>query len=169
MQKFLPQSRFNPWENHLANNKTMFLKRAQTPPEQKHWVRAVSPSTVPCTTPQDTSPCTAAGHSFVPPPHGFLHGHTSYCRITGEPGCLPQTNAHMPLFANSRVTQHQQPGSTPQQVLMHFCLFLAFNCSHGVLGSGWQPSGSVLSAHFSARGASWSNRFIRQEPSACST
>lgn len=94
--------------------------------------------------------CTAAGHSFVPPPHGFLHGHTSCCRITGEPGCLPQTNAHMPLFANPRVTQHQQPGSTPQQVLMHFCLFLAFNCSHGVLGSGWQPSVSVLSAHFSA-------------------
>lgn len=57
--------------------------------------------------------CTAAGHSVVPPPHGFLHGHTSYCRITGEPGCLPQTNAHMPLFGNPRVTRHQQPGSTP--------------------------------------------------------
>lgn len=60
MDKFFPQSRSNPWENHLASNKTRFLKQDQTPPEQKHWVRTVSPSTVPCTSPQDTSPSTRA-------------------------------------------------------------------------------------------------------------
>lgn len=168
MDKFFPQSRSNPWENHLASNKTRFLKQEQTPPEQNHWVRAASPSTVPCTSPQDTSPGTHAQLlatllSLLPTDSSTV---TQLLRITGEPGCLPQTNAHMPLFANSRVTQHQQPGSTPQQVLMHFCLFLAFNCSHGMLGSGWQPWGSVLSAHSSAPGASWSNCFIRQQPSA---
>lgn len=115
MDKFFLQSRSNPWEYHLASNETRFLKGPAIPRAEalresyqlKHCALHQPPTHVPKHT------CTAAGHSVVPPPHGFLHGHTSYCRITGEPGCLPQTNAHMPLFGNPRVTRHQQPGSTP--------------------------------------------------------
>lgn len=31
MDKFFPQSRSNPWENHLASNKTRFLKQDRCP------------------------------------------------------------------------------------------------------------------------------------------
>lgn len=54
MDKFFPQSRSNPWEYHLASKETRFLKQVQPPTEQKPWVRATSPSTVPNTRAQST-------------------------------------------------------------------------------------------------------------------
>lgn len=153
MDKFFLQSRSNPWEYHLASNETRFLKQDQPPPEQKRWVRATSRSTVPCTSPQHTCPSThaqllAALLFLLPTDSSTVTLATA--ELLGSQAVCPRQmpTCHYLETPESLGISSQVP--LPHQVLMHFCLFLAFNCFHGVLGSGWQPSGSVLSAHLSA-------------------
>lgn len=129
-------------------------KTGQMPPEQKHWVRAISPSPVPCTSPQHTSPSTHAQLlatllSLLPTDSSTVTQATA--ELPGSQAVCPRQmpTCHYLETPESFSISSQVP--PPQQVLMHFCLFLVFNCSHGVLGSGWQPPGSVLSAHLSAQ------------------
>lgn len=69
---------------------------------------------MPYTSPRHTCPNTwLLATPLSLPATAFLHGHTSYSRITEEPGCLAQTNAHMLLSGDPGATKHQQPGSSP--------------------------------------------------------
>lgn len=144
MDKF-PLSRSNPWEHCLASNETGagttwpcgFLKQGQSPPEQKHWVRAISTSTVPHASPQHTCPIRRTGlpatKSSLPPQHSstvtpttaellgsqaVCHGQMPTCRYleTPVPPSINSQAPHPPASSDALLSA-PCPGPYPPEYL----------------------------------------------------
>lgn len=94
MDKF-PLSRSNPWEHHLANNEIGFLKQDQSPPEQIHWARAISPL---CPTP---APSTCA--------QAYMHSCRPLCRPSPRQHSSTVTLATAELLGSQAVCHGQMP------------------------------------------------------------